>query len=91
MSDGVRIWASDGTTILFDSLTAVGGVVADYRYYPAGSAGGTISYPQWAGFSCYLMDAGGSGNNVSLSTSAGYPVITVVAPSSAMAFTLVVY
>lgn len=91
MAYGVRTYASDGVTVVFDSTTAVGGVVGDYRHYASGASGETVSYPQFAGLTPIYIDAGGSSGHVSVSTSAGYPVITVTGPTPEMAFAMLVY
>ena len=90
MSFGVQTFDSSGV-LQFDSLTAVGGVFGDFQKFAAGQSGTTFSYPQWAGLSAYLVDCGNAAPYISLSTSAGYPVVTVTTPATAMSFALVVF
>jgi hypothetical protein len=91
---GFQIFDTSGS-LLWDSTTAMGGVAADYQQYSAGFSGTTLSYPQWAGFSAFILDAGGNGYGqslTSLSTSSGYPVVTVSSGApAAFSFILVVY
>lgn len=90
MAYGAQIFDAFGA-LLWDSTTAVGGVVGDYRQYASGAPGETINYTQWAGLSAMLIDCGNSGEYTSLSTSAGYPVVTVTSPAGPMNFGLVVF
>lgn len=94
MAYGFQIFDASGA-LLWDSTTATGGVTADYQQFSAGFGGTTLSYPQWAGFSAFLMDGYGNGYGqslTSLSMSSGYPVVTVAAGAPvAFSFILVVF
>ena len=84
---GVQQFDASGT-VTFDSRTAVGGVVGDFREYAAGFSGETVSYPQWAGYSAMLLRYGSS---ITLSVSGGYPVVTVSSDANARSYVLLVY
>lgn len=94
MTFAVQTFDATGA-LMWDSTTAGGGVAADYQQFAAGFGGATLSYPQWAGFSAFLMDGYGNGygqSYTSLSTSSGYPVVTVSSGSpAAFSFVLVIF
>jgi hypothetical protein len=94
VSFGAQIFDASGA-LLWDSTMAMGGVAADYQQFSAGFSGTTLSYPQWAGLSAFILDGTGNGYGqacTSLSMSSGYPVVTVASGSPAdFAFVLVVY
>jgi hypothetical protein len=78
MTFGVQI-ADTAGSVIWDSTTVVGGMIADFRSYASGAAGETISYPQWAGYTAFLIVSGSAtATTISLATSAGYPVVTVI-------------
>lgn len=90
MTYGVQTFDASGT-LLWDSTTAIGGVFGDYQQFASGASGTTLNYPQWAGLSAYLLDCGNAAPYMTLSTGAGYPIVTVTSPAGPMAFALVVY
>lgn len=91
MSYGVQTFDSSGA-LQFDSTTTLGGgVVADLRQYAAGAGGEVVDYPQWAGLTPLLLDCGGSDGFVTLTTSPGYPRVTVTSPSGPMTFAVAVF
>lgn len=75
MAYGLQINDASGT-LVWDSTTVNGGLVIDCREFASGVSGGTFSYSSWAGHTAFILT-----NNdpalVSLSTSAGFPVVTV--------------
>ena len=92
MATTVGIQVFDSTsTLQWDSRTALGGVVGDYRQYAAGASGETINYPQGAGLNALLLDCGGADGSVSLDTSGSYPVVTVAPLGAAFSFALLVW
>lgn len=90
MAYGIQTFDASGA-LMWDSSTAVGGLVGDYVKVAAGTAGYTINYPQWAGLAALLVDCGGSHENVSLNASGSYPVVTITTPPQDIAFGLLVY
>lgn len=90
MTFGVQVFDAS-STLVWDSTTVVGGIPADVRFYAAGASGATLSYPQFAGMSAFILDGSQATAFVSLDTSAGYPVVTVSSPSVDMVFLLMVY
>lgn len=74
---GLQIMDATGA-VIFDSTTAIGGVVIDYREYgPTLSA--TLTYPAYAGHSPFLVHIYPNQATVVLDTSLGYPRVTVSA------------
>lgn len=80
MSYGVQCRAADGS-IFYDSSVAIGGVVAGVYVYGSGSTA-TLPFPRYIGRQAQIVILSGApsatDSGVSVSTSAGYPVVTVL-------------
>jgi hypothetical protein len=75
VSFGLQSFDASGN-LIFDSTTAVGGVVADYRTYgPSESA--TLTYPSFPGATAFLVFLYPNTTTVTLDSSLGYPRVTV--------------
>ena len=76
---GVKVYDASGTQV-FDSTTAVGGVVIDFRrFLPTDT--GVFTYPEFAGYTPFFVNVWGDGTIV-LDTALGYPRVTVSASSN---------
>ena len=90
MTFAVQTFDASGA-LLWDSSTVVGSIPADVRLFAAGAGGTTLSYPQFAGFSAFILDGSQASDFLTLDMSAGYPVVHVVSPTVDIVFILMVY
>lgn len=90
MAYGIQVFDASGA-LSWDSTTVVGGVVADYREYLAGTSG-VLLYPDFAGRTVFLIPVLDSTTaTVTVDTGLGYPRVTIVTATFARRFMLVVF
>lgn len=94
MSFGVQIWDGSGN-LVYDSSVAVGGIIADVRVFPAGSAGAVLTYPVYLGRAVEIIpltaDSSSSSYGVVADTDLGYPRVTVSSFGGDRRFAVEVY
>lgn len=88
---GFGILVNDASgAVQFDSTTAVGGVVIDFRRFSPTDAA-VYTYPEFAGYTAFFVNVWGDGTIV-LDTALGYPRVTVSTSSNdGRTFILAVY
>lgn len=89
MTFGLQSFDASGA-LIFDSSTAAGGVVIDYREFSPTDTG-TFTYSAYAGLTPILISLGSPQDTIVLDTSLGYPRVTVAAGGSDRRFALAVY
>lgn len=94
MSFGVQVFDTAGT-LVWDSRTVAGAVVADILSYSSGGSG-THTYPDFAGRSVDVIHLtwsghGGQGAGITTDTSLGYPRVTVASRTFPRNFIVIVY
>lgn len=91
----MRVYDGSGG-LVFDTSTAGGGVVVDFKSYAGGSSD-TLTYPSFAGKSVSVLSMNGyqpeesDDFGVTTDTSLGYPRVTVASRSFDRSFIVMVY
>jgi hypothetical protein len=90
MTQGLKVWASDGSTVVFDSTTVVAGVCIGLYTYTPGQTD-TKTFPELSGRTITLRNVYGSSNadfpsGVNVDYVLGYPRLNV----SGVTFTITV-
>ena len=89
---GMQLFKDDGATVMWDSRTVVGGVVADVISLSASGAG-TFTYPIFAGRGVMVVNGyGGSTlDTVTTDTSLGYPRVVISNGLAPRKYIVVIY
>lgn len=91
---GMQVFADDGATVVWDSSTVAGGVIAHVGVYQATDTA-MLTFPEFAGRSAQIVPDFGwfynASDSVAVDTTLGYPRLTVTASTGIRRFYLVVY
>ena len=90
MAFGIQTFNEIGL-LVWDSTTALGGVVADYQEYAASSSG-VLVYPSFAGRTAFVVPVLDLvTGTVSVDSLLGYPRVTITSAALLRRFMLVVF